>query len=454
MRFWKFRSRFRNTATTQPVFRFRERLDRTDWWFKRGILLATSLAVVGLVGGSASGRFAVGWLARRAKWAAVAPLGLEPSREEIDADWRSKRELSMLRTRQVFQKVYDRAAPHYRELLRVAGMAPDQAVFRWGNYDRSLLLSSKVFDPDDNGRSYRLKPNTRSIWLRQITVEDGVHGLFLVPDTAEMRKLVGPNRSLIVEESVQTTNSWGCRGAEPDLSAPMRGLVLGDSYMQGLYVGNDDAPPARLERYLREAWHMPVSILNTGHLGYSPEQYYYTLRAYCERFHPHFVVVGVFANDFGDTFGVLRGQGDWAEADYWIGEIVQYCRTRNIPFLMSPIPLEIQISGRRDADSYPGQFSRMCRFSSYFYVDPIEDFVNEHIRLTDEGARRGHRPATSPLFNGHVGDGHLSPRGSELWAHAVGQRIALLIQPRQTSSAPARPAAPPPHPTSQPAGPS
>ena len=41
-----------------------------------------------------------------------------------------------------------------------------------------------------------------------------------------------------------------------------------------------------------------VSILNTGHLGYSPEQYYYSLVEYADRFRPHFVVVSVFSNDF------------------------------------------------------------------------------------------------------------------------------------------------------------
>ena len=38
----------------------------------------------------------------------------------------------------------------------------------------------------------------------------------------------------IVDGSTQTTNSWGLRGPEPDMRAAWRGIVLGDSYMQGL----------------------------------------------------------------------------------------------------------------------------------------------------------------------------------------------------------------------------
>jgi hypothetical protein len=35
------------------------------------------------------------------------------------------------------------------------------------------------------------------------------------------------------------------------------------------------------------------------------------------------------------------------------------------------------------------------------------------------------------LFNGHIGDTHFSPAGSEVWAEAVGQRIELLIEKGQ-----------------------
>src|SRR4029078_9091893 len=123
----------------------------------------------------------------------------------------------------------------------------------------------------------------------------------------------------------QSTNSWGLRGVEPDLSAPVRGVVLGDSFMQAMFNGDEDNTPGHLERYLRSAWKVPVSILNTGHIGYSPEQYYFALCEYRDRMRPQFVVVSVCPNDFGDVGAVLRGEGDgFAEAEYWLGQIRQW----------------------------------------------------------------------------------------------------------------------------------
>ena len=50
--------------------------------------------------------------------------------------------------------------------------------------------------------------------------------------------------------------------------------------MQGMFIGDDDTPPECLRRDLESRLKTKVSILNTGHLGYSPEQYYYSLVEY------------------------------------------------------------------------------------------------------------------------------------------------------------------------------
>ena len=83
-----------------------------------------------------------------------------------------------------------------------------------------------------------------------------------------------------------------------------------------------------------------MEVLNTGHLGYSPEQYYYSLREYAKDLTPQFVVVSFFANDFaGDMKLVLEGRGgDWDEAKYWLGQIRELCIARGIPYLYVPVP--------------------------------------------------------------------------------------------------------------------
>ena len=170
------------------------------------------------------------------------------------------------------------------------------------------MISPQVFEQDDHGRSYRFRPNTRSIWLRQITLRGGPFAMFQVPDTPAHRAAARAAGAIADERSVQNTNSWGLRGAEPNPSAPVRGIVLGDSFMQGMFNGDADTPPLLLEQFLQAAWKVPVSILNTGHIGYSPEQYYYSLLEYGDQFRPDFVVVSVCPNDLRRRHGRHAGQ--------------------------------------------------------------------------------------------------------------------------------------------------
>ena len=55
--------------------------------------------------------------------------------------------------------------------MRAAGMDAGSAVIRWGNVNRSIVLSSAVFEPDDK-RSYRMKPGVRSIWVIGLSLQE------------------------------------------------------------------------------------------------------------------------------------------------------------------------------------------------------------------------------------------------------------------------------------------
>jgi hypothetical protein len=291
-----------------------------------------------------------------------------------------------------------------------------------------------VFEADDAGRSYRFRPKMRSIWLRNLTLKSGVLMFFMVPDGPGLADAIQGTSAIPVETSRQTTNSWGLRGPEPDLDAPIRGIVLGDSYMQGMFIGEDVTPSECLRRYLEAHFQEKVSILNTGVLGYSPEQYHASLVAFMDRFRPHFVVVSIFTNDFGEDHEVpSKGLGDWDEGKYWLDEIAQLCRSRNWLHLFVPIPYMPNLLGRRKAGYYPGIISNILDISSLMFLDPAEDFINAHLESVIEGERRGHRPANSPYFNGEIGDGHFSARGSELWAASVGRRLTLLWEQRHAA---------------------
>ena len=217
------------------------------------------------------------WGLSGARWGALRSIGIEPSRAEIDEYWHDRRERREVDMRKSYGEKFAALDLKTQALFRAAGMAPDQAVIRWGNYDMTLVMSGGVIAPVDSGRQYGLRPGVRSIWIRQTGAFDLVACMFQFPNTPEVRRLAALAGAEIISGPSQTTNSWGCRGPEPDLNAPVRGIVLGDSFMQGFLIGDQETPPEQLRQLLRAEIGSDVSILNTGTFGYGPEHYYYTL---------------------------------------------------------------------------------------------------------------------------------------------------------------------------------
>jgi hypothetical protein len=418
----------RRRPPSQRSFAFVERSRRLARQFKVTIALGTLLLVSSLLLGTSSGRYAARWVERRCRWSLLRTAGLSPDRAEVDADWQRKRLYDIGQTRGKLREVYAGYDPAMKRLLTYAGLDPDHALLRWGNFDRTLYLPSTVFEPDDTGRSYRFRPNTRSIWVRNMKLRGDILAYFPILDRPDLPDVIAGTGAIVVSSSVQNTNSWGLRGPEPNTAAILRGIVLGDSYMQGLFVGDDQTPPECLKRNLSRSLKMDTEILNTGHLGYSPEQEFYTLVEYADVFHPQFVVLSLFANDFGDLFEVLEGKGDWAEGSYWLGRIVQFCRNRQLICLVVPAPWINQVEGTRKAGNYPGQISNILTAVGMNYLDPIEEFTEEYVRQMIARTRRGEPTTPNPLFNGQLGDGHFSPLGCELWARVVGRRLILLIE--------------------------
>ena len=83
----------------------------------------------------------------------------------------------------------------------------------------TLVMSGQVFARVDSGRQYQLRPGLRSIWIRQIATMGMDVCVSQLPDTPDVRQLAAPAGVQIVPGPVQSTNSWGCRGAEPDMNA-------------------------------------------------------------------------------------------------------------------------------------------------------------------------------------------------------------------------------------------
>ena len=415
-------------SARQRRLAFLERTETLERRFKRTIVAFTLVATCMLVAVWPTARYNVQRGVLQARSRLVRALGLPPDRWAIDADWRIKRREQIEVTRRTYRSAYAKSTAATRRLLDYAGLAPDDVVLRWGNYNLTFALPSKVFAPDDSGRAYRMRPHTRSVWLKDVALSRDVIGFFLMPDTDELRSLLEGTGAYIVPGSSQTTNSWGCRGPEPDPSAPLRGVVLGDSNMQGLLVGDDETPPERLRLELEDRLHTRVSILNTGHLGYSPEQFYYSLVEYTDRFRPHFVVFSFCANDFGSVFNPNANAFDLEEGKFWIDKIFGYCRTRGIEVIAAPVPHEAPLAGVRGEGNYPGKVSDILPIKSLWYCNPFDEFADEQARLNLEGLRRGEPAEPSPLFNGRFHDNHMSALGTALWGKVVGRRLALLLE--------------------------
>jgi len=418
-----------SASRRQLVFRFLSRRLLLERRFKQLIMLTTCVVMVVIVKVVPWGSYLSAMVLSSARQAGRQAIGLPKPRSEIDDSWRRFRELRIAQTRPRVERFYAECGPLTKRLLRYAAMDPEHGLLRWANYDWTVLLSSVVFEADDDGRSYRFRPHTRSIWLLQVGLSSfpDPAAFFLVPDGPGLAEAIRGLSARPLETSRQTTNSWGLRGPEPDLTAPLRGIVLGDSFMQGMFLGDDETPPECLRRYMQDHLKTRVSILNTGVRGYSPEQYYYSLIAFTDRFHPHFVVVSVVANDFGNFADVeSRGMGDWQEGRYWLRKIASHCRAQHCPVLIVPAPYKAAILGRRAA-GYLGPLLSIMTIDSLLFLDPIDDFVNAHLKLLAEARQQGQTLEGCPLFNDVIYDEHFSAAGSQVWAAAVGERVILLL---------------------------
>ena len=173
-----------------------------------------------MLGASSSARHYLALRRRLVRELATRRLwGLEPERAMVEADWRLRRQRGIELTSASLASFFRGAPEETRELFRVAGMDPEHALVRYGRGDEAFVLSPQVFEADEHGRSYRFRPSTRSVWLRQITIRGGPFMMFQVPDTPRHRAAAGRAGAIVDEGSIQNTNSWGLRGAEPDPSA-------------------------------------------------------------------------------------------------------------------------------------------------------------------------------------------------------------------------------------------
>ncbi len=180
MRRWSRKRKTRHPRVeTQLLSDFLERSQRLERRFKR-IILASTLGLIALiVAVLPEGRY----LAARAGLALSSAiprlLGFPETPEEIAAQKRLERERRMEATRVFYRTVEVESPDSVQHLLRISGPAPDTALLQWSGIRNTLLLSSDVFEPDEQ-RSYRLRPKTRAILANRLAIRHGITGVLLL----------------------------------------------------------------------------------------------------------------------------------------------------------------------------------------------------------------------------------------------------------------------------------
>jgi hypothetical protein len=94
-------------------------------------------------------------------------------------------------------------------------------------------------------------------------------------------------------------NAQGLRGADRDYAAPpgtLRVLALGDSFVEGYTVPEDQTVTQVLEAKLRASG-CPAEVLNAGHAAYSTDQEYLFYRDEGVKYSPQVVLLFFYYND-------------------------------------------------------------------------------------------------------------------------------------------------------------
>ncbi len=91
------------------------------------------------------------------------------------------------------------------------------------------------------------------------------------------------------------------------------------------------------------------------------------------------------------------------------------------------VPTEACLVIRRKSGYFPGMVLNVLNVDGRLILDPMDDFVDAHLRSRVEAQRRGGKLKGCVLFNDAINDGHFSAAGSEVWAESVGRRLLLLL---------------------------
>jgi lysophospholipase L1-like esterase len=222
-----------------------------------------------------------------------------------------------------------------------------------------VLLSRRMFREVtmDGERRYAYRPNLKKLGFR--TGASGFHWNMETEDTPEIRAaLAGLETPLMVTASY---DARGFRHVDPDLesSCTVRAMFLGDSFTDGLWVGDADTFVNVFGRLVRERDGVHLCPINAGVNGYgSPEEAYVLQHGYESAGRPRLVFVMFFANDVDADYaavidGTLAGlEPRWRDSLAQIARMRQFAADRGATLVLVAIPPAEQVFTRGPQTHY------------------------------------------------------------------------------------------------------
>jgi len=281
-----------------------------------------------------------------------------------------------------------------------------------------VLLSRHMFHEVmmDGVTKYRYRSNLQKLGFR--TGAGGFHWNMETEDTPAIRSALADLDTPFIASA--SYDESGFRRVDPELASDctIHALFLGDSFTDGLWVGNTDTFVNVFGHLVRERSGVRLCPVNAGVNGYGPFEEAYVLEHDFEAAgRPAIVFVMFFPNDVDADFdavvnGTLHdGERRWQESLAYLARIRRFAAGHGCRVVLAAIPPAEQV---------------FMKGSQQHYQRPLREFATrEGIRFVNLLDRLSSPDAHTFYWDW---DPHFTPRGHRAVAEALYAETADLFQ--------------------------
>ena len=282
--------------------------------------------------------------------------------------------------------------------------------------NRGALLSRRLYRSVtmDGAPKYMYKANLKKLGFR--TGANGLRWNMETEDTPAIRAaLAGLDTTFLVTASY---DEFGFRRADPDLAAgcTARVLFLGDSFTDGLWVGDADTFANLHARLARERSGVRLCPVNAGVNGYGSSEEAYVLEHYFDsEGRPALVFVMFFANDVDADYdavidGSLADQDRrWRDSLDELARMKRFADGRGATLVLAAIPPADQAFARGSQEHYQDVLRSFCERERIPFINLIDrlgapDARTLYLDWDPHFTPRGHRAVADALYEatGHL----------------------------------------------------